>query len=151
MLSLVSKTFDELTTNELYQILALRAEVFVVEQNCPYQDVDSKDQNAIHILGHTKGQLTAYARVLPKGVSYKDYVSIGRILTRQNNRGKKLGHQLVDYALSVCKKTAPKTSIKISAQAQLEKFYNTHGFKATGEAYLEDNIPHIGMIHKIHA
>ena len=148
MISFVSKNFQALTTEELYIILALRAEVFVVEQNCPYQDVDGKDLLSIHVLGYIKNQLVAYARVLEQGVSYQEYASIGRIVTSPSIRGKKFGHELVDFSIKVCQKNFPGQPIKISAQAHLEKFYNKHGFKATGEAYLEDDIPHIGMILK---
>ena len=146
MISFINKNFQALTTEELYKILVLRAEVFVVEQNCPYQDVDGKDLQSIHVLGYIKNELVAYARVLEQGISYKEYASIGRIVTPPSIRGKKYGHELVDFAIEVCQKSFPGQPIKISAQAHLEKFYNAHSFKATGEAYLEDNIPHIGMI-----
>ena len=146
MISFVNKNFQTLTTEELYKILALRAEVFVVEQNCPYQDVDGKDLQSIHVLGYIKNQLVAYARVLEQGVSYQEYASIGRIVTSRSIRGKKFGHDLVNFSIKVCQKNFPGQPIKISAQAHLEMFYNKHKFKATGEAYLEDDIPHIGMI-----
>ena len=146
MISFVSKNFQALTTEELYKILALRAEVFVVEQNCPYQDVDGKDLQSIHVLGYIKNQLVAYARVLEQGVSYQEYASIGRIVTSRSIRGKKFGHDLVNFSIKVCQKNFSGQPIKISAQAHLEMFYNKHKFKATGEAYLEDDIPHIGMI-----
>ena len=148
MISFVNKNFQALTTEELYEIFALRAKVFVVEQNCPYQDVDGKDLYSIHVLGYINNQLVAYARVLGQGVSYQEYASIGRIVTSPSIRGKKFGHDLVAVAIKVCQKNFPGQPIKISAQAHLEKFYNKHGFKATGEAYLEDDIPHIGMILK---
>ncbi|MCH1418120.1 MAG: GNAT family N-acetyltransferase [Flavobacteriaceae bacterium] len=146
MISFVSKNFQALTTEELYKILALRAEVFVVEQNCPYQDVDGKDLQSIHVLGYIKNQLVAYARVLGQGVSYQEYPSLGRIVTSRSIRGKNFGHDLVNFSIKVCQKNFPGQPIKISAQAHLEMFYNKHKFKATGEAYLEDDIPHIGMI-----
>ena len=146
MISFVNKNFHALTTEELYKILALRAEVFVVEQNCPYQDVDGKDLNSIHVLGYIKNELVAYARVLSQGISYQEYASIGRIVTSPSIRGNNYGHDLVDFSIKVCQKNFPSQPIKISAQAHLEKFYNAHSFKATGEAYLEDDIPHIGMI-----
>ena len=146
MISFVNKNFHALTTEELYKILALRAEVFVVEQNCPYQDVDGNDLHSIHVLGYIKNQLVAYARVLGQGISYQKYASIGRIVTSPAVRGNNHGHDLVDVAIEVCQKKFLGQPIKISAQAHLEKFYNKHGFKATGEAYLEDDIPHIGMI-----
>lgn len=147
MISFISKKFEELTTVELYDILALRAEVFIVEQNCPYQDVDGKDPLSIHVLGYIKDKMIAYARVLEKGVSYPGDASIGRIVTSPSVRGKKIGHALVDFSIGVCRKNYPSQTIKISAQAHLEKFYIQHSFVSTGEAYLEDNIPHIGMIY----
>ena len=149
MISFVNKNFHALTTEELYKILALRAEVFVVEQNCPYQDVDGNDLHSIHVLGYIKNQLVAYARVLGQGISYHKYASIGRIVTSPAVRGNNHGHDLVDVAIEVCQKKFLGQPIKISAQAHLEKFYNKHGFKATGEAYLEDDIPHIGMLLNI--
>lgn len=148
MLSFYSKRFDELTTEELYTILALRAEVFVVEQNCPYQDLDGKDKNALHVLGYLNGTLIAYARVLKQGISYQEYASIGRVVTDSSARGKKYGHELMVYSIGVCQKHYTGQKIKISAQAHLEKFYTTHGFVASGESYLEDGIPHIGMLLK---
>jgi len=147
MISFSSKKFDELSTVELYEILALRAEVFVVEQNCPYQDVDGKDPFSLHVLGYIEDKMVAYARVLEKGISYPNYASIGRIVTSPFVRGKKYGHALVDFSIRVCRKNYPAQTIKISAQAQLEKFYRQHSFVSTGEPYLEDNIPHIGMIY----
>lgn len=149
MISFVNKNFHALTTEELYKILALRVEVFVVEQNCPYQDVDGKDLYSIHVLGYIKNQLVAYARVLGQGISYQKYASIGRIVTSPAVRGNNHGHDLVDVAIEVCQKNFHGQPIKISAQAHLEKFYSKHGFKATGEAYLEDDIPHIGMLLNI--
>ena len=148
MIAFSSKNFQELTTQELYQVLALRADVFVVEQNCPYQDVDGKDLNSLHVLGYLDKELVAYARVLAQGISYNEYASIGRVVTATSVRGKTHGHALVDFSIDVCNKNFPDQAVKISAQAHLEKFYNEHGFKATGESYLEDDIPHIGMILK---
>lgn len=146
MINFSYKSFQELTTVELYAILALRAEVFVVEQDCPYQDLDGKDKDSFHALGYINNELVAYARVLAKGISYTNYVSIGRIVTAALIRGKNHGHALVDFSISLCEAEFLNQPIKISAQSHLEKFYNQHGFIATGEAYLEDNIPHIGMV-----
>lgn len=146
MLSFSSQRFKDLEKLKLYEILALRASVFVVEQNCAYQDLDGKDTKAIHLMGHSNGELVAYARVLDKGVSYDNYVSIGRIVTRSEHRGKNYGHKLVAYALEECRKRFSGQPVKISAQAHLEEFYNTHGFTAEGKPYLEDDIPHIAMV-----
>ena len=148
MLSFVTKHFDQLSINELYEILALRAEVFVVEQNCPYQDLDGKDKKALHILGMQNNNIVAYARILGNGMAYKNYSAIGRIVTHNSIRGKGYGDHLVRAAIEATKASFPSASIKISAQAHLEKFYNGLGFIFTGEAYLEDNIPHIGMVLK---
>lgn len=146
MFRFTTKSFDELSKKELYALLALRAEVFVVEQNCPYQDVDGKDIYARHVFAYLKEDLVAYARILEKGVSYTDYISIGRVVVSFKERKHGYGHQLMAYVLEQCAFYFPRQSIKISAQAHLENFYKQHGFKPTGEAYLEDGIPHIGMV-----
>lgn len=148
MLLFLTKQFNQLSINELYEILALRAEVFVVEQNCPYQDLDGKDKMALHVLGMQNNNIVAYARILEKGIAYKNYSAIGRIVTHNSIRGKGYGDHLVRSAIEATKASYPNTSIKISAQAHLEKFYNELGFIFTGEAYLEDNIPHIAMVLK---
>ena len=148
MLLFLTKQFNQLSINELYEILSLRAEVFVVEQNCPYQDLDGKDKKALHVLGMQNNNIVAYARILEKGIAYKNYSAIGRIVTHNSIRGKGYGDHLVRSAIEATKASYPDTSIKISAQAHLEKFYNELGFIFTGEAYLEDNIPHIGMVLK---
>ena len=138
--------FNSLNIDELYSILALRSEVFVVEQNCVYQDIDGKDKNALHITGYLNEEIVAYARIFDKGVIYPEYCSIGRIATSFSERGKKHGHQLVEFSIKQCNKIFNSRAIKISAQAHLEKFYGNHGFFASGETYLEDGIPHIGML-----
>ena len=146
MIHFIYKTFDELTSIELHDVYALRSEVFVVEQDCVYQDIDGNDPKSIHVLGNIEGELVAYARVLDQGLSYADYSSIGRIVVSSKFRAQKLGHQLVDFAIKTIQKEYANPRIKISAQAHLEKFYKVHQFKATGEAYIEDGIPHIGML-----
>jgi ElaA protein len=146
MIYFIYKTFDKLTTIELHDMYALRSEVFVVEQDCVYQDIDGNDPKSIHILGSIEGELVAYARVLDQGISYAAFSSIGRIAVSPKHRAQKLGHQLVDFAIKTIQKEYANPRIKISAQAHLEKFYETHLFKAIGEAYLEDGIPHIGML-----
>ncbi len=145
MIQFSVKPFTELTTSELYQLLQLRTEVFVVEQNCPYQDCDGKDYNSIHLLGYENEQLVAYARIVPKGISYEKYPSIGRVATRKTVRQMSYGKQLMNEALTYCR-THFTNSIKISAQAYLEKFYSDLGFITVSEPYLEDDIPHIAMI-----
>lgn len=145
MLSFRCASFQELTGEELYAILALRAAVFVVEQDCCYQDVDGKDQEGLHLMAKIDNVLVAYARILPKGISYADALSIGRVVTHSSYRGKGYGHQLVEEALIESKRRFPNQRIKISAQAHLEQFYTQHHFIPTGEHYLEDGIPHIAM------
>ncbi len=141
------KFFLDLTTEELYEILALRSAIFVVEQNCVYQDIDGKDKEAIHIIGRNGDQIVAYARILSPGTRYVNYTSIGRIVVKEDQRAKGLGHDVVNYAIELCKKKHPKTAIKISAQSYLENFYKSHQFVETGKKYLEDGIPHMEMIY----
>ena len=149
MLKFVSKSFIQLTIKELHDLFALRSEVFVVEQNCVYQDIDGKDPKGIHILGlDKKKKLAAYARVLPKGESNSSYVSIGRLVVSKTHRGKNYGHDLVKKGIEEAIKLDVTSSIKISAQAHLVSFYNSHGFIEDGEGYLEDGIPHIAMTFK---
>ena len=140
------KKFDDLSIEELHALFSLRSEVFVVEQDCVYQDIDGKDPKALHIIGKEGKDLVAYARIFEKGIAYSDYASIGRIVTSPIYRGKKIGHALVDYCIAQCKNIYPDQNIKISAQAHLERFYNKHDFITSGKTYLEDGILHIGMI-----
>lgn len=143
------KPFADLSLLELYDSMALRQEVFIVEQNCPYLDADGKDKAAWHLLGYKEQkQLIAYARLLPKGVSYEHYVSIGRIVSSPSVRRTGAGKALVQEALNCCNKLFPNQAIKISAQQYLLHFYESFGFVATGEEYLEDGIPHVGMIKR---
>ncbi|QBG35327.1 GNAT family N-acetyltransferase [Litorilituus sediminis] len=151
-LSWQSLSFEQLTTTQLYDLLKLRVDVFVVEQNCPYPDLDSdsneldRHTQTIHLLGYQSDELIAYARILAKGQSYADYISIGRVVTKASARGSGLGHQLLQQALELCQQHYPKESIKISAQEHLANYYQQHGFKQVSPMYLEDNIPHIAMI-----
>lgn len=140
--------FSKLNTSQLYQILQLRSEVFVVEQNCVYLDMDDKDKNAFHILVIDADSPIAYARLLPKGISYKDFCSIGRVLTKSNYRNKNVGRKLMEESIHFCVENFG-CDIKISAQSYLEKFYTDLGFEKITEEYMEDNIPHIGMLYKI--
>ena len=144
------KTFNQLTLNELYAILRLRAEVFVVEQDCPYQDLDNKDQESGHLMYWTLDQreLMAYTRIVPKGVAYQNYTSIGRVVTSQKARGTGLGRRLMKTSIKRCLQNFPDLAIKISAQCYLLQFYKNLGFDPIGEPYLEDNIPHQAMIWK---
>ncbi len=137
--------FDHLDTRTLYDLLALRTAVFVVEQNCPYQELDGKDTSAWHLLGHQAGKLVATARILSPGISYEG-ASIGRVVTDPSTRGQGLGVQLMDEAVRRCIERFPDHPIEIGAQAHLEAFYGRFGFKANSDSYLEDGIPHIDMI-----
>ncbi|MFN3138348.1 MAG: GNAT family N-acetyltransferase [Allomuricauda sp.] len=141
------KTFDELSIHELYQILRLRSEVFVVEQDCVYQDVDNKDQKALHIMGMKDGQVVAYTRVFKPG-DYFDNVSIGRVVVRQDQRKYGLGKQIMLATMAAIDQRFPNKPIEISAQSYLLKFYTDLGFSAFGEEYLEDGIPHRRMLKK---
>ncbi|WP_421813291.1 GNAT family N-acetyltransferase [Flagellimonas sp.] len=139
------KTFNELTTEELYQILRLRSEVFVVEQDCVYQDVDNKDQKALHIMGIKDGEVVAYTRVFEPG-DYFDNVSIGRVVVSQSQRKYGLGKQIMQASLAAINQRFPDKPIEISAQSYLLKFYTELGFNTFGEEYLEDGIPHRRML-----
>ena len=137
--------FDALTLSELYALLQLRSEVFVVEQACVFQDMDGADTAAMHLLGTSGGRLVAYARCFAAGVKFKE-ASIGRLITRSTLRGSGAGHALVRQAIeSVTQQWGPQ-AIRIGAQARLEKFYRQHGFETSGAPYIEDGIPHIEML-----
>lgn len=139
------KTFDELSVQELYDLLQLRNEVFVVEQNCPYLDLDGKDEEALHLMGFVNGKLAAYARLLKPGISYGD-AAIGRVVVSPAYRGKSYGIELMKYAMRDCRNRFNTSVIIISAQKYLEKFYTDLGFVTKSDVYLEDNIPHVKMI-----
>jgi ElaA protein len=139
------RTFDALTPNELYDILALRQEVFVLEQNCLYTDLDYKDHHALHLLGKEGDKLVSYLRLLPENIAYKEAVSIGRVATSPQARGLGLGRAAMLETLLYLKKSHTLVPIVISAQAYLIKFYESFGFQALGEQYDEDGIPHIKM------
>jgi len=140
-----SKSFTELTNNELYEILALRTEVFVVEQNCPYQECDGNDQISTHFYGTLRNKIVAYVRILPAGVIY-DSLSIGRVVTSPSIRGKGIGYELMAKAIRHCAQQFGRGKITISAQEHLEKYYGKLGFIKASEMYFEDDIPHIKMI-----
>ena len=140
------KKYQDLSLDEAHDIFALRSEIFVVEQNCVYQEIEGKDKNAVHIIGKNENEIIAYARIQEREESYIDFTSIGRVLIKKKNRGKSLGHQLMAFCIKFLETNYPKCSIKISAQAHLEKFYFKHGFRKQGESYLEDGIPHIEML-----
>ncbi|WP_250433574.1 GNAT family N-acetyltransferase [Hanstruepera flava] len=145
MFKVYTKTFNELTLQELYDVLQLRAEVFVVEQDCVYQDVDGKDKKALHILGYKKDTLVAYTRIFKPGDYFKE-ASIGRVVVKANERKHKYGYAIMEASIQAVKENFNETLIKISAQTYLNTFYNNLGFKAIGEEYLEDGIPHVAMV-----
>ncbi|AZB00691.1 GNAT family N-acetyltransferase [Chryseobacterium joostei] len=141
------KTFDEFTVPELYSILKARIDVFVIEQNCPYPDLDNYDQKAVHIWAEENGEVLAYCRIFNKGIKY-DETSIGRVLTTEKARGKSLGKQLIQYAVETIENRFRTSEIRISAQDYLLRFYTGFGFEDTGNKYLEDDIPHTEMIKR---
>ena len=141
----ILKKFGELSNDELYAILRLRAEVFVVEQNCAFQDLDDKDQASYHLMGIEQGKLVAYTRLVPAGISY-NIPSIGRVVTSPGSRGNGLGKLLMEKSIEVATQLFGKTPIKIGAQLYLRKFYSELGFVQSSDVYLEDGIEHIEMI-----
>ncbi len=149
MINFQIKFFEDLTLPELYEVLALRALVFVVEQKCPYQDADGLDFQSVHILGKGAGaQLLAYARIIPPGGAYADKLALGRVVTHPEIRGKGIGRQLMTKTLEIAEQQFGKIPIQISAQQYLIQFYESLGFVINTDPYLEDNIPHIGMIRR---
>jgi len=139
------KRFNELSTHELYVILQLRSEVFVVEQDCVYQDLDNKDQNAYHVLGVLDNEIVAYARIFKPGDNFLES-SIGRIVVKKEFRKFQYGYKLVENSIQFIENNLQQNTILISAQSYLTKFYNSLGFIRVGEEYLEDGIPHIKML-----
>ncbi len=137
--------FDELTLDRLYAILAARVAVFVVEQDCPYQDLDGLDRRGLHLAAWSGDSVLAYARVLPPGERFCE-PSIGRVLTAQAARGTGLGRELMRRGIGVARDHFPGRGIRISAQRYLERFYAGLGFATVSEPYLEDGIPHVEMI-----
>jgi ElaA protein len=144
MINWVCKSFNELTVWELYEILQLRNEVFVVEQNCPYQDCDGKDPLSCHFMGFEDGALVAYTRLIPAGVSYKE-ISIGRVVNSPSVRGRGVGKELMERSIKQIFELYGRQDIMIGAQLYLNKFYTELGFINEGEIYLEDGIEHIHM------
>lgn len=142
------RSFHELNTTELYDVLALRQSVFIDEQQCRFMDIDYRDQHCTHLLGREHNRLAAYLRVLPKDLAYPNAVSFGRVVTAPFARGIGMGKELVREALSYIKLHYADTPIIISAQMYLEKFYQSFDFKTISEQYMEDGIPHIKMERK---
>ncbi|WP_407403918.1 GNAT family N-acetyltransferase [Chryseobacterium sp.] len=138
------KSFDELSVPELYTIIKARISVFVVEQNCPYHDLDDYDQIALHLWAENEGKIVAYCRLFDRGIKYHE-TSIGRVLTTDLGRGKGIGKLLIKFAVETIENRYKTSSIRISAQDYLLKFYSDYGFQTTDKKYLEDNLPHTEM------
>ncbi|MEP0710621.1 GNAT family N-acetyltransferase [Algoriphagus sp.] len=141
------KAFDELTVNELYELLKLRSEVFVVEQNCVFLDQDDKDQKCHHLLLYDGGKLAGYSRLVPAGLSYKE-VSIGRVISSDAMRGKGFGKKVMELSIEACKEIYGDGNIRIGAQTYALGFYSSLGFVVDGETYDEDGIEHVEMLLK---
>lgn len=142
------KSFEELTTSELYEIIKARVDVFVVEQDTPYPDLDGYDEKALHLWAEQEDKtVLAYCRIFDRGIKYNE-TSIGRVLTTEKARGKNLGKQLIQYAVETIENRFKTSEVRISAQDYLLRFYSGFGFTATEKKYLEDNIPHTEMFRK---
>lgn len=140
------KHYNELSVNEFHDLIQLRIDVFVVEQDCPYSDLDGKDKKSYHVICRDgKGEIAATARILPAGVSYPNDVAIGRVVVAPNHRKISLGHKLMQESLHFIKEEFGDVSMRISAQKHLENYYQQHGFTSSGKEYLEDGIPHVEM------
>lgn len=137
-----AKNFGHLSAQELFEIYKLRTAVFVVEQNCPYQEVDDKDLQAVHFFAKNAKNLTAYCRLIP----IDDGVHIGRVLVNKNARGTGLARELIQKALNYCRTSFPNQPIHAQAQSYLQNFYESFGFQVMSEVYLEDGIPHLDMV-----
>ena len=144
MLEIKTKYFKDLNTQELYNVLQLRSEVFVVEQDCVYQDIDDKDQKALHVFGKKNNKIIAYTRIFKSGDYFRN-ASIGRVVVSKEERKYGYGIEIMNASIKTIENNFKKQSITISAQVYLKKFYESLGFKKVGEEYLEDGIPHIRM------
>ena len=142
------KKFDDLTSYELYSVLQLRNEVFVVEQNCVFQDADNKDQDSYHLMGWDNEMLVAYSRIIPLGLAYDSFPSIGRVVTSPKTRRTGIGKILMQQSIEELQKLFGQSSIKLGAQLYLKKFYESFGFVQSSDMYIEDGIPHIEMIRR---
>ena len=145
MLTIKTKYFNELTVKELYDLLQLRSEVFVVEQDCVYQDIDGKDQTALHVLGIKNNKVVVYSRIFKPGEYFKE-ASIGRVVVAKTERQHKYGYDIMEASIKVVEEYFNTNSIKLSAQVYLKTFYNNLEFKEVGEEYLEYGWPHIGRV-----
>lgn len=142
------KSFKELTKEELYRILEARIRVFVIEQNCPYQECDNKDQSSFHLFAQGENEIKAYLRIIPAGISYSE-PSVGRVLVNKNYRRSGIGAEMMKKAIEFVKENFPEDKLRISAQEYILDFYRDLGFKVVSNRYLEDGIPHFEMIYKL--
>lgn len=147
MLHISVKKFQELSNTELYGILQLRSQVFVVEQQCVYQDLDDKDQKALHVIGHNEGNVVAYTRIFKPG-DYVETASIGRVVVRASERKYGYGKEIMKASIQAVEECFSEKIIHVSAQLYLERFYHELGFEQIGKGYLEDGIPHIAMLRQ---
>lgn len=143
------KSFQELSLEEFHDIIALRIQIFIIEQNCPYQEVDGKDKLAHHLFFKNEmDEIIAVTRILPQGISYEE-VAIGRVVVHEEYRGTGLGNQLMADSMNFVRDKYGEVPVRLSAQKHLENYYGNHGFKSTGKEYLEDGIPHVEMLCNI--
>ena len=147
-MKIVVKKFKELSVEEIYQILRIRSEVFIIEQRCIYQDIDGNDEKAMHVMGKNNNEIIAYTRILDSGDCY-DFPSISRVVVKEKNRGEERGKEIMKESIKYIKENLKEKTIVLAAQKYLEKFYRELGFIAEGEEYLEDEIPHQKMILKL--
>lgn len=143
--------FNQLSLEQLYQIIKLRVDIFVVEQDCPYSDLDNLDQQCRHLFATENNQVLAYTRLIPPGLVHKgsllsNQAAIGRVVISEPARGRKLGYELMQRSIDAVWEETPNIPIKIGAQQHLENFYSKLGFKTISDMYLEDDIPHIDML-----
>ena len=143
------KSFQELSLEVFHDIIALRIQIFIIEQNCPYQEVDGKDKLAHHLFFKNEmDEIIAVTRILPQGISYEE-VAIGRVVVHEEYRGTGLGNQLMADSMNFVRDKYGEVPVRLSAQKHLENYYGNHGFKSTGKEYLEDGIPHVEMLCNI--
>ena len=140
------KHYNDLKKDTLYNILKERVEVFVVEQECPYPEIDGKDKKSYHLWAEDNNEIIAYTRIIPKGIAYEES-SLGRVLVKMNQRGRGLGRKLMNKSIDFITKELDENEIRISAQERLCDFYVSLGFEKVSEMYLEDEIPHIEMYY----
>ena len=142
------QAYTELNLDDFHDIIALRIKIFVIEQDCPYQDLDGNDKLAFNLyFKDEKNQIVAATRILPQNIAY-DEVSIGRVVVDKSSRGTGLGHELMEQSMVFVQSQFGAADVRLSAQKHLENYYEKHGFKSTGKEYLEDGIPHVEMLFK---